>query len=350
MKSRTLKYGGRRLRLRGFTLVELLVVIAIIGILIALLLPAVQAAREAARRSNCTNNVKQVSLALQNYHDVSRCFPPSGILTGDLKVPPVPSTPSAVAYHYTWLAMILPYMEQTPLYEQMNKRLPIWNQTAMTMQVSTLQCPSDFQMDLGKTRNMSYTNYAASEGYHWWTTATVDTNWGYWSQFQGSRSPVDLSGMFTILQTRTMSNLVDGTSNTVAIAEVNSTGYKNGPIVTSGTGIPRLDSNERVFRAAFVFTGVYGECCESGRWRNPDGSGPSAAARWFPGASPHPFSPTFIAAYGFNCNWPCASSLHPGGAIVGLADGSTRFFSQTVAWHIWAKLNAIADGHTVTEY
>lgn len=342
--------AGRRGKRQAFTLVELLVVIAIIGILIALLLPAVQAAREAARRSQCTNNVKQVGLALQNYHDVTKSFPPSGVLAGDRSMQPIPTTASALAYHYSWLAMILPFMEQRPLYDQMNKALPIYNQPAMSRQVAGLMCPSDATLDLGRTRNMAYTNYAGSEGYHWWTTATVDTNWGYWATFQGTRSPVDLSGLFTILQTRKISDLTDGTTNTVAVAEVNSTGYKNGPIVTSGTGIPRLDTGERVFRVAFVFTGVYGECCETGRWRNPDGTGPSAAARWFPGASPHPFSPTFISAYGVNCNWPGASSLHPGGLNVGFGDGSVRFFSQTIAWGIWAKLNAINDGHTVAQF
>ncbi|MGQ9771883.1 MAG: DUF1559 family PulG-like putative transporter [Thermogutta sp.] len=345
-----------RLARRGFTLVELLVVIAIIGILIALLLPAVQAAREAARRSQCTNNLKQLGLALQNYHDVNKSFPPSGILTGDRRVPPLPSTPSQVPYHHTWLVMILPYVEQKSLYDQIDKNRPIYNtpllgstELAMTKQVQAFLCPSNPLLDLGKTHNMSYTNYAASEGLHWWTTATVDYTWGYWPQLQSTKDAVDLSGMFTILQTRTMSDLIDGTSNTIAIAEVNSTGYKGGPIVTSGTGVPRLDTAERVFRVAFVFTGTNGECCETGRWRNPDGSGPSSAPRWFPTGSPHGFSPTFIAAWGPNAEWPGASSLHPGGLNVGLADGSVRFFAQTAAWHVWAKLNAIADGNPVQE-
>jgi len=91
------QYGRRR----GFTLVELLVVIAIIGILIALLLPAVQAAREAARRTQCTNNIKQIALALHNYHDAYKSFPP-GVLAG---------------WGHSWSAHILPQVEQRPLYD-----------------------------------------------------------------------------------------------------------------------------------------------------------------------------------------------------------------------------------------
>src|SRR5688500_12419399 len=90
---------------KGFTLVELLVVIAIIGILIALLLPAVQAAREAARRYQCTNNLKQIGLAMHNYHDINGKFPPSRIARGD---------------YITWAVLILPYMEQQAMYELWN--------------------------------------------------------------------------------------------------------------------------------------------------------------------------------------------------------------------------------------
>lgn len=336
---------------RGFTLVELLVVIAIIGILIALLLPAVQAAREAARRSQCVNNLKQLGLALHNYHDVNKAFPPSGILAGDLRIPPYPSTPSAVPYHHTWLVMTLPYIEQGPLYERIDKRNRIYNtplvgstELAMSQQVNVLLCPSNPRLDLGKTWNMAYTNYAASEGFHWWPMAVISP--GQMPEVSVNFA-TDFSGIFTILQTRTVADILDGTSNTVALAEVNSTGYKNGRIRTCGTGVPRLDTGERVVRAAFVFTGVNGTCCETGLFRNPDGSGPSTAPRWFPAGSPHVFSPTFLAAWGPNAEWPGASSLHPGGVNVCLADGSVRFIAHTIEYDVWIKMNGIADAHTV---
>jgi len=121
---------------RGFTLVELLVVIAIIGILIALLLPAVQAAREAARRSQCTNNMKQVGLALQNYHDTYKSFPPGVIwgmgcmgvgVSGDTGQDVCPASASPPpAFHHTWNAMVLPFLEQKPLYDTINFKAAAW--------------------------------------------------------------------------------------------------------------------------------------------------------------------------------------------------------------------------------
>src|SRR5262247_3134396 len=97
--------------IRAFTLVELLVVIAIIGVLVALLLPAVQAAREAARRMRCSNNLKQLSLGLLNYEDVYKTLPPAGINTNQM----------------SWVVMLLPYIEQKNLFDQFNFTQGAWN-------------------------------------------------------------------------------------------------------------------------------------------------------------------------------------------------------------------------------
>jgi prepilin-type N-terminal cleavage/methylation domain-containing protein/prepilin-type processing-associated H-X9-DG protein len=336
---------------RGFTLVELLVVIAIIGILIALLLPAVQAAREAARRSQCTNNEKQIGLALHNYHDTFKSFPPSGVLEGDHGLPV--NGPYAHAYHYTWLFMILPFMEQQPLHDSADLNYPIWvgptgqPQAVVSQQVATLQCPSSAVLDPpSDTRNMAYSNYAGSEGYHWWTTASLNT--GHSPLFTNGG---DFSGLFTITKTRRMADIQDGTSNTVICAEVNSTGYKWGAIRTCGTGQPRLNTNgERVYRAAFVWTGVYGQCCETGIYMDPAGSGPRSSAYWFPAAGPHAFSPTYLTAWGPNAEWPGASSLHPGGVNCLMGDGSVHFISEMIVWGEWCMLGGIADRYSVTQY
>ena len=116
-------------------------VIAIIAVLIALLLPAVQAAREAARRIQCVNNLKQIGLAVQNYHDAHSTLPPGytyllGYSTGG----------------FGWASMILPYMEQTPVFNAINFNLPAWssqNSTACTQSLNSYQCPTDYTVDEG---------------------------------------------------------------------------------------------------------------------------------------------------------------------------------------------------------
>ncbi len=80
---------------------------------------------------------------------------------------------------------------------------------------------------------------------------------------------------------------------------------------------------------------------------NPDGSGPSSAARWWPGGGPYPFSPTYLTAWGPNDNWPGASSLHPGGLNCLAGDASVQFVQENIRWDIWVKLNAIADQYNV---
>src|SRR4051794_21890252 len=123
------------MRRRGFTLIELLVVIAIIAVLIALLLPAVQAAREAARRAQCVNNLKQIGLALHNYHDTVGSFPPGG-----------QSAPSYAGTWFNWLTSILPQIEQMPLYNATNFSRQIYqaeNTTVSLTMITAYLCPSD---------------------------------------------------------------------------------------------------------------------------------------------------------------------------------------------------------------
>ncbi len=137
------QHGIRRRLRTGFTLVELLVVIAIIGILVALMLPAVQAAREAARRTSCTNNMRQLGIALHMYHDVQQTFP-SGWLGTDLAsgMPDV-SGPTG----WAWASMVLPYLEQKNVSESVvNFNLPLLapqNDVARTLFIPVFRCPSD---------------------------------------------------------------------------------------------------------------------------------------------------------------------------------------------------------------
>ena len=128
-------------RSRGFTLIELLVVIAIIAVLIALLLPAVQSAREAARRMQCVNNLKQIGIALHNYHDALSILP-SGYIAASKFIDGETDT----APGWSWASMILPQLDQPPLYSSINVYLPIQaaaNTTSTQTILSAFLCPSD---------------------------------------------------------------------------------------------------------------------------------------------------------------------------------------------------------------
>jgi len=157
----------RRRSLHGFTLVELLVVIAIIGALISLLLPSVQAARETARRASCTNNLKQISLAVLTYHEAQGCFPPSGIHVNSNG--PLAFNPRE-GKMFSWLVMILPQLEQAPLYGQFDFNRTVLQQPndPQAVRLSTFLCPSEgsageFFADASLTqgKRLAKGNYAA---------------------------------------------------------------------------------------------------------------------------------------------------------------------------------------------
>ncbi|PQO27801.1 DUF1559 domain-containing protein [Blastopirellula marina] len=275
----------------GFTLVELLVVIAIIGVLIALLLPAVQQAREAARRMQCTNNEKQLGLALHNYHDTFKAFPPAYLYRG-----------GSGKANYGWATNILPYIEQTALYDALEPgRVPLYlryTSSATAQEKAWLQtsidgyrCPSDVtpklnnKIKFGGTNqfDIATSNYVCNLG----TTATNGT--------------VESDGVFYGNSFLGLKDIIDGTSNTLLIGE-----RDGGPSKVSGTSF---------YAAVWAGVGSNSDIGYSGVGRTGLRSG---------------FTINFdYAAAGAPANMGKGmSSLHPGGLNILLCDGSVRFLQE----------------------
>jgi prepilin-type N-terminal cleavage/methylation domain-containing protein/prepilin-type processing-associated H-X9-DG protein len=207
-----LKMQGKGMMVRtkdsrgGFTLVELLVVIAIIAVLIGLLLPAVQRVREAALRTQCQNNLKQIGLALHNYHGVSQRFPPGYRASG-----PHSDGATDTAPGWGWAAFILPHLEQDDVYRQLNLNQPVQASPAITNLVKAYLCPSDILPDaafavpdaLGDTLCLAApTSYAACCG----------------SDASGTTDAAGLGVFYRNSEVR-MTDIADGTSNTILVGE-----------------------------------------------------------------------------------------------------------------------------------
>ncbi|MEM9826923.1 MAG: DUF1559 domain-containing protein [Planctomycetota bacterium] len=234
-------FSGRRTS--GFTLVELLVVIAIIGVLVGLLLPAVQAAREAARRMQCANNLKQIGIAIHDYHDSFKKLPvqSTGTISNGFSPRPTGRSPQPIGdnggnltnrWRQSWIVGILPFMEQVPLWEeiknpsifngnQYQEMGPVpWdgNYTPWRTEISTLRCPSD--PGVGAPAQ-ARTNYAACIG-----DSTDWVNWGFWrwqnnSWNQGHIQNANASnrGFFYNRRQLSLADCLDGTANTIAAGE-----------------------------------------------------------------------------------------------------------------------------------
>jgi prepilin-type N-terminal cleavage/methylation domain-containing protein len=331
---------GRR---RGFTLVELLVVIAIIGVLVALLLPAVQAAREAARRMTCSNNIKQLALALHNYHDTFKTFPARGVF-GDASAPVV--IPYR-AYHHTWITAILPYIEQQALYDATNLRLPAWGQPIIRTKLATIICPSDSTApsDPSVSNNIAWTNYVVPTAWDWWLKRNRIVN-----MTEGAPENNSLSdGIFQCDNFTKIGGIQDGTSNTLIVSEATFASFYGGRNFQNGTGrVRRANIEGQIPHAAFVAWDAGGSICDNGNpngvklYQKYDGTGPGCS--WIGGWNPGFWGPDFITHVGFNVEWSSAGAMHPSAMLIGLADGSVRPLSMSTSYQIFYSLCAMSDG------
>jgi prepilin-type N-terminal cleavage/methylation domain-containing protein/prepilin-type processing-associated H-X9-DG protein len=329
-------------RRRAFTLIELLVVIAIIAILIGLLLPAVQKVREAAARIKCENNLKQLGLALHNYHAANERLPPL--------YPYTAPNSSVQDYKYTWsvLAQLNPYLEQTAIYNAMDLKQPIYsgspatvtaaNQFAVAQKVPLFLCPSDkgepVSTAYGVT-NIGPTNYVACHG----------------SGVSGNGSPVGADGIFPVQNGVRISDITDGSSNTAAMSES-----------ILGTGGEAVAANPGDERTVYKYTGFSGtlpsdSTCAGAptNWNGYNHRGfmwASGEARcvsynhYYPPNSKNydciannPALPGYVAI-----GYRAARSRHPGGANVLLGDGSVRFVRDSVDPTGWRALGTRAGG------
>ncbi len=378
---------------KGFTLIELLVVIAIIGVLIALLLPAVQAAREAARRAQCTNNMKQLLLGIHNFESSNGSFPKgvnepyvngltnnqaSDGLTSDQTEPFGPN----------WAVMILPYIEQATLFNASNVLgYPGWTgpynstinptdtapnanlynmdwacTTLRTTRLSAFLCPSDSLNGPGKVffsdaDAANYPQLAPKDQ----RTGTLLTNWarGNYGAVQGSTDPdhvvngydgttaapykgLSKSGMMSINYGARIADVTDGLSNTAAIGELRA-------------GLGSMD-----IRGTWALGLAMASLCGHAKSYNPtpnnmmglnypncdDGgdemqNGPILGAQ-FPNAA--------AMGMGFNCGGGMYNSggqcrsQHPGGVNMGFGDGSVRFVKNSISNRIWFAILTRNDG------
>ncbi|MBC8289135.1 MAG: DUF1559 domain-containing protein [Planctomycetes bacterium] len=347
----------------GFTLIELLVVIAIIAILVALLLPAVQQAREAARRAQCKNNLKQLGIAMHNYHETHGQFPQNQDRYTNGGAVPANQMPQ-----WSWIAMSLPYMDQSPMYDalimdggpgtnrNLNNRAGA-NRTARRTVLPGLICPSNAMQALrtGQTNG----------GYRWNGTSTAGATdyvgnlghiWGGWKDcgavpdnlipnglgrkgqqgtpwVNGERmnEQSKINGVFQYTGAYKIRDILDGTSNTIAAFE--NMHFRGGD--NPGQSGGRFDTRRSSYGAWITPLGAVHT------FRNPINNGLDGGAG--------PRTGTYQQNQNdLRCEAP--SSRHPGGIHAVMADGAVKFINETVDHFTRYKLAVRNDGEVVGEF
>ena len=347
------------MRRRGFTLIELLVVIAIIAVLIALLLPAVQAAREAARRMQCVNNLKQLGLAIHNYHSTNDCFPYGAMMLGGS--PRWPDFGPTVA--------MLPYMEQQNLFNSANmannnnftcRTDACGNTTFQITKLAGLLCPSDLDrlttVTTGSNAPFGHNNYCYNAG------ADAYGNWHASSPWSGPFIPDYNGSANSGGRPANVASVIDGTSNTAAASErVKGIGTNNNsqfdnlkPTATSSSKVSSALNSATTSPQA-----LYTLCMASPPNPAALGSGDPSGGYWTDG---NPAEQLYNHVMPPN-TWGCdvagnydnqsgsigtASSRHPGSVNVLMLDGSTRSMKGTIAPSVWWALGTKSCGEVIS--
>jgi len=334
----------KHLQKQGFTLIELLVVIAIIAILIALLLPAVQQAREAARRSTCKNQIKQMVLALHNYHETHRAFPAAYYTRANPG-----STVSGLENRATGFVMLPPFMDQSALYNLYNfdigtggspdqggggqtvKQTAFLNGTKLAMyqcpsvstQIADLRTnPRDGHLDNSDSGSTFTSSYAFSSGNKSGST--------FWAIYIGS-ADIDQAGIMTANSRGQMRDVTDGASNTFILGEAEQNDLMTD---TSGT-VSAIDNSDVINRRHAYWT---------------EGQHHSARSTFMPPYKSIEDCVLSFAPSGWrDCNYSFGSP-HVGGLHMGMTDGAVRFVSENVNLSTWRLLGSRADGQVVGEF
>jgi prepilin-type N-terminal cleavage/methylation domain-containing protein/prepilin-type processing-associated H-X9-DG protein len=351
------------MRRRAFTLIELLVVIAIIAVLIALLLPAVQAAREAARRIQCTNNMKQMGLAIHNYHNVHSVFP-MGVsstyyTTGTYNV----------KQNFSLHAALLPYVERTDVYSALNFSIGcddnsttlayLTNSTGINTNIAAFVCPSDPRAATSDRNNTTNTN-----NYYGCVGTTM-----YWGQITNTNVVnvnLQSTGLFTFQQCYGLNSCTDGSSNTIAFAEVcvgSSTltiGSKLSGIV-SVTGLATYETLNGGVNQGTTNAQPALQVCQNA-WATKTGTVDTYGGDdWANGCmsktlfntigTPNLYGGTFThcsaVSSGNLSDISNCSSYHPGGVNTTMGDGSVKFIKNSVNQITWYALGTRSGGEVI---
>jgi prepilin-type processing-associated H-X9-DG protein len=296
----------------AFTLIELLVMIAIIAILVGLLLPSVQKVREAAARMQCQNNLKQLGVAMHNYHGAYQKLPPG-------------SNPAG----FTVVTLLLPFMEQNNLYQQVNFNAPPddpLNAGPYGTTIKPLLCPSDgFSVPQGLAGNNYFANYGTNINF-----------------FQNSSVA---NGVFALRDTGiSLLAITDGTSNTVAFSELRKGDWNNAVyspadwLNASGAGLPTDANSAYAICQSISPQNLSYQCFSAGgEWLSDDSTG-TAYTHVVP---PNTTSCCWLANLTFAVT---ASSYHTNGVNVALCDGSVRWIANAISLTSWRALGTRADG------